>query len=74
MQWTAGMRILITVTLMALGFIFGVAYDQNAAVLPLTKEVKVERDRNTVLDKALDLCTKNKFKKRDFIWSAVHAK
>lgn len=55
---------------MLLGFISGVTYDQNMAVLPLKQELMVERQRNAVLDRALDILVKNKFKKNDAIWSA----
>ena len=65
------MRLLITIALMGLSFIFGVMYDQNMAVLPLQKEVRAERERNTLLKTALDVCTKNKFKSRDYIWDQV---
>lgn len=65
------MRLLIGGGLIVLGFIFGVMYDQNMAVLPLQRELKVERQRNEVLQRAIDILTKNKFKSRDAIWRAV---
>lgn len=65
------MRLLIGIVLMFLGFIIGVMYDQNMTILPLQQELKVERQRNVVLKQAIDILTKNKFKSRDAIWTAV---
>lgn len=65
------MKLLIGGGLMLLGFISGVMYDQNMAVLLLQRELKVERQRNDILKRAIDLLTKNKFKSRDAIWSAM---
>mgnify|MGYP001582321228 CR=1 FL=1 len=65
------MRVLIGSGLMLLGFIFGVMYDQNMVVLPLRAELHVERERNDILKRALDLGIPNKFKQRDAIWTAV---
>ena len=65
------MQILLSIGLLLLGFIWGVMYDQNMAVLPLYKENKIAQARWIVLKDALDTCTKNKFKSRDYIWDAA---
>lgn len=65
------MRIIITITLMLLGFIFGVVYDQNIAVLPLMKEAHAIREEKEILERALGLCAKNKFQKGDYVWWAI---
>lgn len=65
------MKMLIGQALVALGFILGTLYTQSQVVLPLHQDIKIERDRNAVLERALDIVTQNKFKKRDAIWMAI---
>lgn len=67
------MKVLIGQALLVLGFICGMIYAQyqpNTMIVSLRKEIALERDRNTVLDRALDIVTKNKYKKHDAIWAA----
>ena len=65
------MRVLIGGLLIVLGFIFGVAYDQSTIVLTLQKETKAYKERADLYLAALDACTKNKFKSRDYLWDQV---
>lgn len=65
------MKIPIGLFLIVLGFVFGAAYDQSVAVLPLHKELKAERERNTILRDALEHAIPNKFKMRDYEYDAM---
>lgn len=65
------MRLLIGGMLIVLGFIFGVAYDQNMAIVPLQREIRAHLEEKRIMDKALDLCTKNKFLKGDYLVWAI---
>lgn len=61
------MRLLFSILLLMLGYIFGVAYDQSMTVLPLQKEVKYCIAEKKVLHDAFDTMVTNKFKKKDYI-------
>lgn len=65
------MRLAIGLVLLILGFIFGVIYDQNVVVLSLHKELKAERERNTILKDATERMRENKFKIGDYIYDAM---
>ena len=65
------MRVLIGGSLIVLGFIFGVAYDQATVVLKLQQEVKQANERVNLYGRALDACTKNKFKTKDYLLDQV---
>ena len=65
------MKILISGFLLVLGFIFGVLYDQSTVVLTLKKEHKAEQGRNALYYQALNECTQNKFKSKDYILDQV---
>lgn len=43
----------------------------EARILEQHRQFLEERQRNAVLDRALDILTKHKFKKRDAVWSAI---
>jgi len=65
------MKLLIGSALLLVGFIWGVNYDQNTAVLPLQRALAAERVRNTILTDALDHTRTNKFKIRDYVYDAM---
>ena len=65
------MKLLIGSALLLVGFIWGVNYDQNMAVLPLQRALAAERVRNTILTDALDHTRTNKFKIRDYVYDAM---
>ena len=65
------MRILISGLLVVLGFMFGVAYDQATIVLKLQREIKQANERVDLYGRALDACTKNKFKSKDYLLDQV---
>ena len=62
---------LIAFVLLLLGFQWGVMYDQSMFDRTLRRELREERTRNAVLDRALDTLRKNKFKKFDHIYDAM---
>lgn len=65
------MRVWIGMLLLTLGFLWGVVYDQNIAVLPLQKELQVERGRNDILKDALRRLRPNKHTMSDAIYDAM---
>lgn len=64
-------RFLAGLYLMMLGFAFGVLYDQSMVVVPLTQEVRAHLEEKVILDRALELCARNKFQKGDYISWAI---
>lgn len=65
------MRILIGGLLITVGFISGVVYDQNMAVLALQKQLRAEQVRNEILRDAIAHMRPNKFKALDYIYDAM---
>ena len=65
------MRVIISGLLLVFGLVFGfisgVLYDQATVVLLLQRETKTHQERADLYLAALDACTKNKFKSKDYL-------